>query len=90
MPASMPANGVAGPMSAGPGKDLDSFYADAQARVQQIMAEAPLGSPQRRQILDQIKSQDPNLHAVVKSMLDQATQQAEAQGRDQLRQPPMQ
>ena len=86
-PASMPQNGVAGPASAGPAKDLDSFYADAQARVQQIMAQAPLGSPQRRQILEQIKSQDPNLHAVVKSMLDQQTSQAEAQGRDQLRQP---
>jgi len=85
---SMPMNGVAGPTSAGPAKDLDSFFADANARVQEIMATAPLGSPQRRQILEQIKAQDPNMHAVVKSMLDQATAQAESQGRDQLRQPP--
>jgi hypothetical protein len=49
----MPINGVAGPMAAGPSKDLDSFFADAQARVNEIMATAPLGSPQRRQILDQ-------------------------------------
>jgi hypothetical protein len=83
----MPINGVAGPMAAGPSKDLDSFFADAQARVNEIMATAPLGSPQRRQILDQIKGQDPNMHAVVKSMLDQITQQAENQGKDQLRQP---
>jgi len=85
--ASMPPNGVAGPMSAGPGKDLDSFFADAQARVNEIMATAPLGSSQRRQILDQIKAQDPNLHAIVKSMLDQITQQAANQGKEQLRQP---
>jgi hypothetical protein len=84
---SMPQNGVAGPTAAGPSRDLDSFFSDAQARVQEIMATAPLGSPQRRQILDQIKGQDPNMHAVVKSMLDQATTQAESQGRDQLRQP---
>lgn len=83
----MPINGVAGPMAAGPSKDLDSFFADAQARVNEIMATAPLGSPQRRQILDQIKGQDPNMHAVVKSMLDHITQQAENQGKDQLRQP---
>jgi hypothetical protein len=83
----MPVNGVAGPMAAGPSKDLDSFFADAQARVNEIMATAPLGSPQRRQILDQIKSQDPNLHAVVKSMLDGITQQAANQGKEQLRQP---
>jgi hypothetical protein len=83
----MPMNGVAGPTAAGPGKDLESFFADANARVNEIMATAPLGSPQRRQILEQIKAQDPNMHAVVKSMLDQATQQAESQGRDQLRQP---
>lgn len=83
----MPVNGVAGPMAAGPSKDLDSFFADAQARVNEIMAMAPLGSPQRRQILDQIKSQDPNLHAVVKSMLDGITQQAANQGKEQLRQP---
>ena len=89
-PQSMPQNGVAGPTSAGPSRDIDSFFADASARVQEIMATAPLGSPQRRQILDQIKSQDPNMHAVVKSMLDQATSQAESQGRDQLRQPPPQ
>jgi hypothetical protein len=86
-PQSMPQNGVAGPTAAGPSRDIDSFFADANARVQEIMATAPLGSPQRRQILDQIKSQDPNMHAVVKSMLDQATTQAEGQGRDQLRQP---
>lgn len=86
-PPGMPMNGVAGPTAAGPGKDLESFFADAQARVNEIMATAPLGSPQRRQILEQIKAQDPNMHAVVKSMLDQATQQAESQGRDQLRQP---
>jgi hypothetical protein len=87
MVPSMPINGVAGPMAAGPSKDLDSFFADAQARVNEIMATAPLGSPQRRQILDQIKGQDPNLHAVVKSMLDQITQQAESRGKEQLRQP---
>jgi len=89
-PQSMPQNGVAGPTAAGPSRDIDSFFSDAQARVQEIMATAPLGSPQRRQILDQIKGQDPNMHAVVKSMLDQATAQAESQGRDQLRQPPQQ
>lgn len=84
----MPMNGVAGPTAAGPGRDLESFFADAQARVNEIMSTAPLGSPQRRQILDQIKSQDPNMHAVVKSMLDQITQQAANQGKEQLRQPP--
>jgi hypothetical protein len=83
----MPMNGVAGPGVGGMAKDLETFYADAQARVNEIMQTAPLGSPMRRQILEQIKGQDPNLHAVVKSMLDQATQQAESQGRDQLRQP---
>lgn len=91
-PQSMPMNGVAGPTAAGPSKDIDSFFADANARVQEIMATAPLGSPQRRQILDQIKGQDPNMHAIVKSLLDQVTQQAAAQGKEQLRQPapPMQ
>ena len=84
----MPINGVGGATAAGPSKDLDSFFADAQARVNEIMATAPLGSPQRRQILDGIKAQDPNMHAVVKSMLDQITQQAANQGKDQLRQPP--
>ena len=87
-PASMPMNGVAGPGGVGPAKDLDSFFADAQAIVNEIMATAPLGSPQRRQVLEQIKGQDPNLHAVVKSMLDQITEQAANQGKDQLRQPP--
>ena len=88
MPAApMPINGVAGPAAMGGAKDLDSFFADAQTRVNEIMATAPLGSPQRRQILDQIKGQDPNMHAVIKSMLDQITQQAGAQGREQLRQP---
>ena len=84
---SMPMNGVAGPTSASPAKDLDSFFGDAQARVNEIMATAPLGSPQRRQILEQIKSQDPNMHSVVKGMLDQMTNQAANQGKDQLRQP---
>lgn len=84
----MPMNGVAGAGVGGMAKDLETFYADAQARVNEIMATAPLGSPMRRQILEQIKGQDPNLHAVVKSMLDQATQQAEGQAREQLRQPP--
>ena len=84
---SMPMNGVAGPTSASPAKDLDSFFGDAQSRVNEIMATAPLGSPQRRQILDQIKSQDPNMHSVVKGMLDQMTNQAANQGKDQLRQP---
>lgn len=83
----MPMNGVAGPTAAGPSRDLDSFFSDAQARVNEIMATAPLGSPQRRQILDQIKSQDPNMHSVVKGMLDDITQQAGAQGKEQLRQP---
>ena len=84
---SMPMNGVAGPTSASPAKDLDSFFGDAQARVNEIMATAPLGSPQRRQILEQIKGQDPNMHSVVKGMLDQMTNQAANQGKDQLRQP---
>jgi len=84
----MPMNGVAGAGVGGMAKDLETFYADAQARVNEIMATAPLGSSMRRQILEQIKGQDPNLHAVVKSMLDQATQQAEGQAREQLRQPP--
>lgn len=84
---SMPMNGVAGPTSASPAKDLDSFFGDAQSRVNEIMATAPLGSPQRRQILEQIKSQDPNMHSVVKGMLDQITNQAASQGKDQLRQP---
>lgn len=84
---SMPMNGVAGPTAASPAKDLDSFFGDAQSRVNEIMATAPLGSPQRRQILDQIKSQDPNMHSVVKGMLDQMTNQAANQGKDQLRQP---
>ena len=83
----MPINGVAGPTAAGAGKDLESFFGDAQGRVNEIMATAPLGSPQRRQILEGIKSQDPNLHAVIKGMLDQITQQASNQGKDQLRQP---
>lgn len=84
---SMPMNGVAGATAASPAKDLDSFFGDAQSRVNEIMATAPLGSPQRRQILDQIKSQDPNMHSVVKGMLDQMTNQAANQGKDQLRQP---
>ena len=84
---SMPMNGVAGPTAASPAKDLDSFFGDAQSRVNEIMATAPLGSPQRRQILEQIKSQDPNMHSVVKGMLDQMTNQAANQGKDQLRQP---
>lgn len=80
----MPINGIGGGPSGG-SRDVDSMMADAQARATQIMQQAPLGSPARRQMLAQIRQSDPNIYPIVKDMLDQATAQAESQGRDQLR-----
>lgn len=82
-PPPMPVNGIGGAVAGA--KDLESVVADAQSRVAQIMQTAPLGSPQRRQALAQIKASDPNLYAIVKSMLDEQTAAAADQGKQQLR-----
>jgi len=88
VPPGPPVNGMTGAPAGGTqGIDVESFMADAQAKAQEIMQSYPLGSPERRQILSQLKASNPELHVQVVGLLDQITQQAEAQGRNQLRQP---
>jgi hypothetical protein len=83
-----PVNGMVGGAPGGQmGTDVDSFLADAQAKAQEIAASYPLGSAERRQILSQLKQSSPELHAQVVALLDQMTDQAEAEGRNMLRQP---
>ena len=88
VPPGPPVNGMVGPPAGGnQGIDVESYMADAQAKAQEIAQTYPLGSPERRQVLSQLKANDPNMHAQVVALLDQLTDQAEAQGRAQLRQP---
>ena len=88
VPPGPPVNGMVGAPAGGTqGIDVESFMADAQAKAQEIMQSYPLGSPERRQVLSQLKASNPELHIQVVGLLDQITQQAEAQGRNQLRQP---
>jgi len=83
-----PTMGVGGPpMSSG--VPVDTFMEDAHARAQQIAETTALGSIERKQALMTLKNTDPMLHAVVKAILDQMTAEAEAQGREQLKQPAM-
>jgi hypothetical protein len=87
-PQGVPLNGMVGaPAGGSQGIDVESYMADAQAKAQEISQMYPLGSPERRQVLTQLKANDSNMHAQVVALLDQLTDQAEAQGRDQLRQP---
>ena len=88
VPPGPPVNGMVGPPAGGnQGIDVESYMADAQAKAQEIAQTYPLGSPERRQVLSQLKANDPNMHAQVVALLDQLTNEAEAQGRNQLRQP---
>ena len=88
VPPGPPVNGMVGAPAGGTtGIDVESFMADAQAKAQEIMQNYPLGSPERRQVLSQLKASNPELHVQVVGLLDQITQQAEAEGRNQLRQP---
>jgi hypothetical protein len=88
VPPGPPVNGMAGPPAGGnQGIDVQSYMADAQAKAQEIAQTYPLGSLERRQVLSQLKASDPNMHAQVVALLDQLTNEAEAQGRAQLRQP---
>jgi len=84
-----PVNGMTGGAPGGQtgGTDVESFLGDAQAKAQEIATSYPLGSPERRQVLSQLKQTQPELHAQVVALLEQMTDQAEAEGRNMLRQP---
>ncbi len=84
-----PVNGMVGGAPGGQtgGTDVETFLGDAQAKAQEIATSYPLGSPERRQVLSQLKQTQPELHAQVVALLEQMTDQAEAEGRNMLRQP---